>query len=499
MPIAHTAIIVRHAAYIISANAEDKSTWCDIFKYLPCLRQMLSCCVCGSLIKCPHGPSQSVCLHNVCIHCIGGQMRLKPSCSWCKDQSNFRENKKLRILISCFKCLCAYVSNSSLGAEISKASINGCGNEAERTLSVLKEAEQFQDDILLTPPPKEFPLVSKSLSGGIKSTSGLIRFSAKFGPQDVVIFKRKRGRPKSNLKADEKKRALTEQIKKIKQKALGARSQNLINKTFVKSFPATNNIKKRRREVPSNTGLLIAQRPHRDRSGKYSVGQLWRETFLEETHPEPDPDSGIEVGNTSDQDHSSQISSAIKHVTETTDNITKAQRKDTRLHKNSETDAKSIVSNHDLTSLTEETDKPRLTLTISKKRFQSIPRRKRNAASVSSESKEFTSHISSKISQSSTSSLPSQKKLSLKGTARQRADICKCARFKMPNQLTCFGQKCPCYSEKRGCNDCLCNGCKNPLKVSDAAPPLMHIIKDVDGLDHSFDRSMPRLSPIPKL
>ncbi|KAI8770598.1 E3 ubiquitin-protein ligase MSL2 [Biomphalaria glabrata] len=432
-------------------------------------------------------------------------MRLKPSCSWCKDQTTFKENKKFRILINCFKCLCSYVSNSSLGAEISKASINGFGSEAERTLNVLKEAELFHDDIVLTPPPKEFPIVSKSMSGGIKSTKNLIRLSSTFRTHDGVMFKRKRGRPKTIIHADDKKRTLSEQIKKIKKKAIGVKSQNLANQKYSTSFSSTNNIKKSKRETSGNPVLLIAQRPHRDRSGKYSVGQLWRETFLEEApHPEPDPDSGIEIGNSSDQDHTTQLLSTVnKNIKETSENvkINEVHRKDTRCHKNTDNDRKGahLQNGNDSSNLKEEAVKPRLMLTISKKRFQNMPRRNRNSLSVSPEVKELTSHVSKSPSQSTTSPSALPKKMSLKSTVKQRSDICKCARFKMPNHLTCFGQKCPCYSEKKSCIDCLCNGCKNPLKVADAAPPLMHIIGDTDSLDHSFDRSMPRLSPIPKI
>ncbi|XP_053213300.1 rhoGEF domain-containing protein gxcJ-like [Panonychus citri] len=31
----------------------------------------------------------SSCQHHVCKSCVGGKMRLKPSCSWCKDHSNY--------------------------------------------------------------------------------------------------------------------------------------------------------------------------------------------------------------------------------------------------------------------------------------------------------------------------------------------------------------------------------------------------------------------------
>lgn len=37
-------------------------------------------------------------------------MTLKPSCSWCKDWEEFEENKQLQILVDCYRNLCEYVS-----------------------------------------------------------------------------------------------------------------------------------------------------------------------------------------------------------------------------------------------------------------------------------------------------------------------------------------------------------------------------------------------------
>lgn len=34
-----------------------------------------------------------------------------------------------------------------------------------------------------------------------------------------------------------------------------------------------------------------------------------------------------------------------------------------------------------------------------------------------------------------------------------------------PGKLTCYGQRCPCYSNHNPCLDCRCKGCRNPNKV----------------------------------
>lgn len=41
-------------------------------------------------------------------------MRLKPSCSWCKDYSKFIENIQLRILLQCYKRLATYIKRSDI-------------------------------------------------------------------------------------------------------------------------------------------------------------------------------------------------------------------------------------------------------------------------------------------------------------------------------------------------------------------------------------------------
>ncbi|RUS83433.1 hypothetical protein EGW08_008805, partial [Elysia chlorotica] len=133
--------------YVMSADPEDKSSWGEIFKYLPSLRQMVSCCVCGNIAFRPQGPDHNVCLHFVCEGCKGGKMRLKPSCSWCKDHDSFVENKRASLLINCFKRLCLYISSSNLGREISNSSMNGHGSEADRILKIIEEVGNFEDEI----------------------------------------------------------------------------------------------------------------------------------------------------------------------------------------------------------------------------------------------------------------------------------------------------------------------------------------------------------------
>ena len=82
-----------------SLNLDDSGKWSDINRLIVFLRQSLTCCVCGNLLVVPMTSAVSSCQHHVCKGCMGGKMRLKPSCSFCKDQSKFTENVQLRVLL----------------------------------------------------------------------------------------------------------------------------------------------------------------------------------------------------------------------------------------------------------------------------------------------------------------------------------------------------------------------------------------------------------------
>lgn len=51
-------------------------------------------------------------------------MQLKPSCSWCKDYSRFEENKQLSLLVHCYRKLCLYITQSPLAPHVASAASN---------------------------------------------------------------------------------------------------------------------------------------------------------------------------------------------------------------------------------------------------------------------------------------------------------------------------------------------------------------------------------------
>jgi len=84
---------------VLQGDPDTPSTWQDLYRMLPTLRNSLSCTVCDLLLVEPYTPEETICEHHVCKSCKGGVKTLKPTCSWCKDYTKYNENVQLRILI----------------------------------------------------------------------------------------------------------------------------------------------------------------------------------------------------------------------------------------------------------------------------------------------------------------------------------------------------------------------------------------------------------------
>lgn len=146
-----TSLYVSTCRLIILADAADKSSWTDLFRLVPYLRQSLSCTVCGNLLKEPYTPTSSGCQHHVCKKCKGGRKKLKPSCNWCKDYENYAENLQLRILLQCYKKLCEYfmgtnVYKTLLEEDEIAAGVNGGTVASSGLIDLIQEGAGFSDD-----------------------------------------------------------------------------------------------------------------------------------------------------------------------------------------------------------------------------------------------------------------------------------------------------------------------------------------------------------------
>ena len=146
-----TSLYVSTCRLIILADAADKSSWTDLFRLVPYLRQSLSCTVCGNLLKEPYTPTSASCQHHVCKKCKGGRKKLKPSCSWCKDYESYGENLQLRILLQCYKKLCEYFMGTDvykilLDEDEIAAGVNGSTVASSGLIDLIQEGAGFSDD-----------------------------------------------------------------------------------------------------------------------------------------------------------------------------------------------------------------------------------------------------------------------------------------------------------------------------------------------------------------
>ncbi|XP_048845647.1 E3 ubiquitin-protein ligase MSL2-like [Brienomyrus brachyistius] len=117
-PVNATALYVSACRSVLQCDPRDSQSVAELCKLLPFFRQSLSCLVCGNLLQDPIAPTNSTCQHYVCKGCKGQKMVMKPSCSWCKDYEQFEENKQLGILVECYRKLCEYMAGSPLLSQI---------------------------------------------------------------------------------------------------------------------------------------------------------------------------------------------------------------------------------------------------------------------------------------------------------------------------------------------------------------------------------------------
>ncbi|XP_030629545.1 E3 ubiquitin-protein ligase MSL2a [Chanos chanos] len=123
-PVNATTLYLSACRSTFKCDPQDPETYSELFTVLPFFRDSLSCRVCDHLLQNPVSPANSSCLHYVCKDCRGKRMLLKRACSWCKDFERFEENKQLSILVECYRKLCEYIS-ASLSVEQAASTVRG--------------------------------------------------------------------------------------------------------------------------------------------------------------------------------------------------------------------------------------------------------------------------------------------------------------------------------------------------------------------------------------
>ncbi|XP_068195578.1 E3 ubiquitin-protein ligase MSL2-like [Antennarius striatus] len=182
-PVNATALYVSASRAVLQCDPRQPHTFADMYTLLPFFRRSLACRVCGKLLQDPVSPTHPECEHYVCLGCKGQRMQVRPSCSRCKDSSCFQENKQLSLLVESYRRLCLYVTHSPLLQSIS-SHVGGCPEVMALLEEVLMAHEEemesgaanlAQED--LTPPapesltPTEAPPAPAELSAAPQSSS----------------------------------------------------------------------------------------------------------------------------------------------------------------------------------------------------------------------------------------------------------------------------------------------------------------------------------------
>ncbi|KAM8833344.1 E3 ubiquitin-protein ligase MSL2-like [Synchiropus picturatus] len=118
-PVNATALYVSASRAVLQCDPRQPHTFSDMYSLLPFFRQSLACLVCGKLLQDPISTTHPECEHYVCLACKGQKMRIRTSCNRCKDYSSFQENKQLSLLVQCYRKLCLFVTHSPLLQSIS--------------------------------------------------------------------------------------------------------------------------------------------------------------------------------------------------------------------------------------------------------------------------------------------------------------------------------------------------------------------------------------------
>lgn len=141
-----TSLYITTNQIILKSDPNNPSTWQDLYRLAPYLRNSLCCVVCGNLLLDPLTPSAGKCQHHLCRKCKGGRKKIKPACIWCKECKTYSENKTLRILLQCYKKMCIMLINSGIFRRLIEQASQGSDCGASNLILLIKEGATFEDD-----------------------------------------------------------------------------------------------------------------------------------------------------------------------------------------------------------------------------------------------------------------------------------------------------------------------------------------------------------------
>ncbi|KAG1969635.1 E3 ubiquitin-protein ligase MSL2a [Pimephales promelas] len=441
-PVNATSLYVSACRSLLQCDPKDSESYEGLFNVLPFFRDSLSCLVCGNLLQEPLAPKDSSCQHCVCKACKGKKMLLKPSCSWCKDYEQFEENKQLQILIDCYRSLCECVSVCVM-TEQSALGVKGyteVKKMLEEVLGVKQEQEEFSSvkDAAYVPhlkietdsensadikPSEQIPAELEapepvSADKPLRSNSELLMNS-------VTV-----NAVKCKVSQDESAESLHLSAENIR--ILEDLESDIASKGV--SCELTESVAELCQHSQTSDALTPGQ-PQTCLAAAHRKVRLSRKRSRSESDREmlqPLPITsliqGPSVAATAPSKTASELKAPSPPVVVVTNGCV------LKVNKAVLDSTKNIQINTDLAN-----KKVQVKSKVAVPKAKGKPKDRLLSASV----------------------LPGQPpKVVYKKTQEKKG--CKCGRATQnPSVLTCRGQRCPCYSNRKACLDCICRGCQN--------------------------------------
>ncbi|XP_028293608.1 E3 ubiquitin-protein ligase MSL2a [Gouania willdenowi] len=519
-PVNATALYVSASRAVLQCDPRQPHTMAEMYKLLPFFRQSLSCLVCGKLLQEPTSTAHPECHHYVCLGCKGQKMRVRLSCTRCKDYSGFLENKQLSLLVQCYKKLCLYVIHSPL---LQAVSSHAAGSPdvltlLEEVLTSQEEEEEeegegwssVQGDV--NPSPTEAPPSPTELSATPQTQSVSSDPHCSNGPQEC------NGDVLEDLDPSSPELEVCELIEERPQPGLSVSDGLELSLTTGPLAPPPGamcslrgGVSSTTRELDEGEVLLLSVEEvlqtldplqpgrdpahththshtdrthtqmfiHLDSAHNYTQIQTGRSSTATTGHGvhihtttcslEPGPTSKPpSVRPNRKRSHSESDREKVKplpisSILQSSNTHSHTLSHTSHTHTHSQTPPQSTPA-HTYSSLSNGTlSKPsRPTQNYSKggrKQVEPGPKKPHSKARSggSSKNKDRSKEqrlVSGCLVPPAPVRPPYKKPIEKKG--------CKCGRATQnPSVLTCRGQRCPCYSNRKACLDCICRGCQN--------------------------------------
>ena len=450
-------------------------------------------------------------------------MRLRPSCSWCKNWDEFVENTQLRLIVQCFKKLCDYLASSCIAQHLIQ---NGeSGDNA--LLTIITEGRQITDDFSFTPSGSASIPIPNLLPSKISATANGPNLAlVKQEPVDIVEDNGEQPQSASSHHQDcsnDSKAAVCSGENGVKEEG---ESHELLGQTPADSseepakVTSTSGPETPDYVVTSSSSSGVAQttntlstehvdqpteNPQPDQNGCLMIEE---DEEVEEEEEEEDEDDEEEEEEEEEED---KVQLIPTHSESTTHSIHSAHSQHHPLAQQSCSSSEPLSSGpnsptYDTSSrlggLTAATTSSGgrdynkdsyagiYSVSLSndhapKLKIRRTDRGHHQVTPVTGSSSSSSSRFGSDHHTQAESCHKSENKQKSrsKGKQKPKPKGCRCGlATPTPGKLTCCGQRCPCYSAFKGClPECRCRGCRNPRKVD--------IASDIRLMPHKLEES----------